>query len=52
MISIYVHYSQRLTALHNAAFKGHKEIVDLLIARGADVNAVDAIVSTILDPLN
>ena len=27
------------TPLHNAAYYGHKEIVELLIAKGADVNA-------------
>ena len=27
--------------MHNAIWKGHKEIVELLIAKGADVNAKD-----------
>ena len=27
------------TPLHNASFKGYKEIAELLIAKGADVNA-------------
>jgi len=29
------------TPLHLAAFKSHKEIVELLITKGADVNAMD-----------
>jgi ankyrin repeat protein len=29
------------TALHSAANKGHKDVASLLIAKGADVNAVD-----------
>ena len=29
------------TPLHNAAFGGHKEIVELLIAKGADVNVIN-----------
>jgi len=28
-----------LTSLHHAAAEGHKEVVELLIANGADVNA-------------
>jgi ankyrin repeat protein len=35
--------------LHEAAASGHKEIVELLIAEGADVNAKDAIGTTPLD---
>ena len=31
------------TPLHYAAFNGHKEIAELLIAKGADVNAKDGI---------
>lgn len=30
-----------MTPLHYAADRGHKEIVDLLISSGANVNAVD-----------
>jgi ankyrin repeat protein len=33
----------RSTFLHYAAFNGHKEIAELLIAKGADVNAKDGI---------
>jgi uncharacterized protein len=29
------------TALHTAAYKGHKNIVGLLLQRGATINAVD-----------
>ncbi|MDP6677244.1 MAG: ankyrin repeat domain-containing protein, partial [Pirellulales bacterium] len=29
------------TPLHNAAWKGHKKIIDLLIRKGADLNAKD-----------
>ena len=29
------------TPLHFATFKGHKEIAELLIAKGADLNAKD-----------
>jgi len=32
-----------ITALHSAAMMGHIEIADLLIAKGADVNAKDEI---------
>ena len=35
------HYERGATALHHAAFHGHRSIVNLLIARGADVNARD-----------
>ena len=31
-----------MTPLHCAALNGHKEITELLIAKGADVNAKDA----------
>jgi ankyrin repeat protein len=31
------------TSLHFAAYRGHKEIVELLIAKGADVNALDGL---------
>ena len=30
------------TALHHAAFHGHRQIVELLVATGADINARDA----------
>ena len=36
------------TPLHHAAFVGSKEIVELLIARGADVNATNDYGSTSL----
>lgn len=29
----------RVTLLHSAAYRGHKDMVELLIAKGADVNA-------------
>ena len=32
---------KKVTPLHLAAFRGHKEIAQLLIAEGADVNAKD-----------
>jgi ankyrin repeat protein len=35
--------------LHIAAREGHKEIVELLIAKGADVNAMDKDGNTPLD---
>ena len=35
--------------LHNAAFGGHKEVVELLIAKGADVNGKDDVGKTPLD---
>ena len=35
--------------LHNAAFGGHKEVVELLIAKGADVTAKDVDGFTPLD---
>ena len=38
------------TPLRNAAFYGHKEIVELLIANGADVNAKDDVLE--LTPLH
>ena len=34
-------YEDEGTPLHLAAFKGHKEIVEMLIAKGANVNAKD-----------
>ena len=37
------------TPLHCAAYKGHKEIVELLIAEGADVNAKSRLGQTPLD---
>lgn len=30
------------TPLHCAAMEGHKDMADLLIAQGADVNAIDS----------
>ena len=38
-----------LTVLHNAAAAGHKEITQLLIAKGADVNAKNPSGRTPLD---
>ena len=35
--------------MHNAAFGGHKETAELLIARGSDVNAKDKNGKTPLD---
>ena len=35
--------------LHHAAYEGHREIVELLIAKGADVNAKDEDGDTPLD---
>ena len=37
------------TPLHGATFNGHKEIAELLIANGADVNARDSGGKTPLD---
>ncbi|MDA7625099.1 ankyrin repeat domain-containing protein [bacterium] len=37
------------TTLHDAAFSGHKETVELLIAKGADVNTQDDDDKTPLD---
>ena len=37
------------TPLHRPAFSGHKEIVELLIANGADLNAKDVNGHTPLD---
>ncbi|MDB4668894.1 ankyrin repeat domain-containing protein [bacterium] len=37
------------TPLHGAAFHGHKEVAELLIAEGADVNAKNEDVETPLD---
>ena len=39
------------TPLHNAAHEGHKEVVELLILKGADVNAKDNGGNTPLDSL-
>ena len=39
----------RWTALHEAAFEGRKETVELLIAKGADLNAKDDDGKTPLD---
>ena len=41
-----------LTPLHFATFNGHKEIAELLIAKGADVNANDIDGGTPLDYAN
>ena len=30
------------TALHHAAFSGHRSVVELLVARGAEINATDS----------
>ncbi|MEE3171543.1 MAG: ankyrin repeat domain-containing protein, partial [Pseudomonadota bacterium] len=38
-----------LTPLHYAAYWGHKEIVELLIAKNADINAKDEDGRTALD---
>jgi ankyrin repeat protein len=35
--------------LHDAAYGGHREITELLLAKGADVNAKDGIGRTPLD---
>ena len=37
------------TPLHNAAWKGHREMIELLIARGADIRARDSRGNTPLD---
>ena len=37
------------TPLHNAAIRGHKEIAELLITKGADVNAKGKVGITPLD---
>jgi ankyrin repeat protein len=37
------------TPLHNVAVYGHKEVAELLIAKGADINAKDNAVTTTLD---
>jgi ankyrin repeat protein len=31
------------TPLHNAAFKGHDKVVEVLVRSGADVNAADKV---------
>ena len=40
---------ENVTCLHVAAYAGHKEIVKLLIAKGADVNAKEENGDTPLD---
>ena len=32
-----------MTALHWAAYNGHKEVAEMLMAKGADVNATDGV---------
>jgi len=41
--------NSRLTALHHAAARGHTDVVELLIAHGADVNAIDITGKTPID---
>lgn len=40
----FIHQRDQLgaTALHHAAFGGHRSVVQLLVARGADINAPDS----------
>ena len=40
-IQLNLMYDENVTCLHVAAYAGHKEIVELLIANGADVNEKD-----------
>ena len=45
---IIITYGGGETPLHKAAFRGNKEVVELLISKGADVNAKDASSRTLL----
>jgi ankyrin repeat protein len=41
LMSLFAPSSALAGPLHNAAFNGNRAVVELLIARGADVNATD-----------
>ena len=41
LLSVFLMWQRKMTALLNAAWKGHAPIVDALISAKADVNAVD-----------
>jgi ankyrin repeat protein len=40
-LPLWLQYGQ--TPLHNAAFKGHDKVVEVLVRSGADVNAADKV---------